>query len=148
MVDVRFIGWAGYQLAPCSTTSSGICGYGIIEIEPGFQIIATPVEYGYWSTTEHKHIHDGATVATIYNYIDQQISDVYGVQSNTMVEVYNTLVGGQGNYWNFVPGVTNPLSPHNFNLSYYDSGANSHEIVGYFVKSIHPTTFTITWGEL
>ena len=146
-MDIRFIGWHGYQLAQCDDTTSGIGGHGVVEIEPGFQMIATPVVYGYWSTTEHKHIHDGSTIATVYNYIDQQISDIYGVPSDTMVEVYNTLIGGQGNYWNFVPGVTNSASPHNFRLSYYDTGSGSQEVTGYYIKSIHPTAFTISWGE-
>jgi len=105
------------------------------------------VIYGYWDTVGHKHIHDNSTIATVYNYIDKQISDVYNVPSNTMVEIYNTLIGGQGNYWNFIPGIINPESPHNFRLSYFDVDANSQEVVGYFIKSIHPTTFTITWGE-
>jgi len=146
-MDTRLIATAGYNFWPC-TTVSGIGGSGIIEIEPGFQIIATPVIYGYWDSSLHKHVHDGITIATVEGYIDNQISDVYGVASNTMVEVYNTLIGGQGNYWNFVPGVTNSFSPHNFQLSYYDAGANSQEAVGYFIKSIHSTTFTISWGKL
>lgn len=146
-MDPRLLITSGYNLWPCDTTVSGIGGSGVIEIEPGFQIISTPVVFGYWSIVEHKHIHDGVTTATVYNYIDQQISDVYGVASSTMVEVYNTLIGGQGNYWNFIPGVIDPNSPHNFRLSYYDPGADSQEVVGYFIKSIHPTTFTITWGE-
>lgn len=146
-MEIRTLAAAGYNLWSSFTTTSGIGGYGIIEIEPGFQIISTPVIYGFWSITEHKHIHDGTTIATVYNYIDQQISDTYGVASNTMIEVYNTLIGGQGNYWNFVPGITDPNSPHNFQLSYYDPGADSQEVVGYFIKSIHPVAFSITWGE-
>ncbi len=146
-MDPRIISAKGYNLWPCTATTSGIGGYGTIEIEPGFQMISTPVVYGYWDTSAHIHVHNTSTVATVYNYIDQQISDLYSVASNTMVEVYNTLVGGQGNYWNFVPGMTNPASPHSFQLSYYDSGSGSQEVTGYFIKSIHSTTFTISWGE-
>lgn len=146
-MDLRFISWAGYELKECDTTVSGIGGHGVIEIEPGFQMIAAPVVYGYWSSVEHKHVHDGSTIAKVKNYIVDQIEDVYGVQANTMVEVFNTLVGGEANYWNFVPNFIDPGSPHNFQLSYYDSGANSQEVTGFYVKSIHPTTFTIIWGE-
>ena len=140
---------ATYNLwSSAETTTSGIGGSGTIEIEPGFQMIATPVIYGYWSTTEHKHIHDDSTIATVYNYIDQQISDVYGVQTSTMIRFFNTLVGGSPIYYNFVPDLTNPADIHNFQLSYYDAGANSQEVTGYFLESIHPTTFTITWGDI
>jgi hypothetical protein len=146
-MDIRYLASYGYQLWPCDVTTSGIGGYGIIEVEPGFQMAAAPVIYGYWDSVSHKHIHDGTTLATVYNYLVLQIEDVYGVPANTMIEVFNTLVGGNSIYWNFVPGVTNPLSPHNFYLSYYDSGADSQEVTGFFIKSIHPTTFSLVWGE-
>lgn len=147
-MNIKYLSSLGYDFWPCDTTVSGIGGYGTIEIEPGgFQMIAIPVVYGWWDSTSHEHIHDGTTVATVNNYVVDQIEDVYGVQANTMVEVFNTLIGGQGNYWNFVPNLTNPASPHNFQLSYYDPGAKSQEVTGFFVKSVHPTTFKIVWGE-
>jgi hypothetical protein len=46
-VDIRFLGWAGYQLASCDATASGIGGYGSIQLEPGWQLISIPVRYGY-----------------------------------------------------------------------------------------------------
>ena len=146
-MNILYLASRGYQLWSCDTTTSGIGGYGVIEVEPGFQMVSTPVIYGFYSSAEHKHIHDGITPATVYNYIVLQIEDVYGVPANTMIEVFNTLVGGQGNYWNFVPGSTNPLSPHNFLLSYYDPGADSQEVTGFFIKSKHPVVFNIFWGE-
>jgi hypothetical protein len=150
-VDIRFISSAGYDLfcTPCteSGTCSGIAG-GYVEVEPGFQMVSLPVTHGWWNSTTHEHVHDGSTVANVYNYVVQQIEDVYGVNANTMIEVFNTLIGGQGNYWNFVPLVTNPASPHNFQLAYFDVGVGVYEYTGFFIKSIHPTNFTIQWGDI
>lgn len=122
-------------------------GSGVIEIEPGFQIISIPITYGYWSTTEHALVHDDTTIATVYNYVVTQIEDIYGVDVNTMVEFFNTLIGGQGYYFNFFPNQTNPLLEHNFRLSYLDIDTGHQEITGFYVYSIHPDTFTIQWGE-
>ena len=151
-MDLRYITTAGYDFftEPCTesgTTSSGIDG-GYIDIEPGFQMISIPITYGFWNSTTHEHVHDGTTIATVYNYIVQQIEDIYGVNGDTMIEVFNTLVGGQGNYWNFVTGVTNPASPHNFQLAYLDPGAGGYEYTGFFIKSIYFTNFTIQWGDV
>lgn len=131
---------------PCPTVSG--VGGGYVDIEQNWQMLSLPVRWGFWSSTEHRHIHDGVTPATIYNYVIVQIEDLYGVSADTMVEVCNTLIGGQGNYWNFVPGITNPLSPHNFQLSYFDPGAGDYEYTGFFIKSIHSTSFTIQWGDV
>ncbi len=147
-MEIRTLVSAGYNLweGDCVTTS-GIGG-GYLDIEPGFQMISVPITYGYWDSTTHQHVHDDITIATIYNYIIQQMEDIYSVDGDTMIEVFNTLVGSQGNYWNFVPGVTDPASSHNFQLSYYDSGAGGYEYTGFFVKSIHPVSFTIQWGDI
>lgn len=146
-MDIRYISARGYQLWEGDVTSSGITG-GVIEIETGFQLISAPVRWGYWDSTTHTHVHDGTTPATVYNYIIEQIEDIYSVSGDTMVEVFNTLIGGQGNYWNFVVGVTNPGSPHNFKLAYIDSDIGDVEYTGFFIKSIHSTSFTIQWGEV
>jgi len=150
--NIKYLASAGYDLwsEPCivsGTICSGIGG-GYIDIEPGFQMISVPITHGWWSSTAHEHVHDDTTVANVYNYIIQQIEDIYGVDGDTMIEVFNTLIGGQGNYWNFVPGVTNPASPHNFQLAYSDPGAGSYEYTGFFVKSIHSTSFIIQWGDI
>ena len=150
-MDIRFLASAGYDLfcEPC--TESGTCsgiGGGYIDIEPGFQMISIPITHGYWSSVLHEHVHDGSTVANVYNYIVQQVEDIYAVEADTMIEVFNTLVGGQGNYWNFVPGVTNPASPHDFQLAYFDVGVSAYEYTGFFIKSIHPVNFTIQWGDI
>ena len=151
-MDIRTLSSSGYNFwdEPCvisGTTTSGIGG-GYIDIEIGFQMISVPVTHGWWDSTTHEHVHDGSTIANVYNYIVQQIEDIYAVDGDTMIEVFNTLIGGQGNYWNFVPGVTNPASPHDFQLAYYDSGAGGYEYTGFFVKSIHSSAFTIQWGDV
>ncbi len=147
--NIKYISSAGYDFySAVTTTSGGGMDGGYIDIENSWQMLSVPVTHGYWSSIEHKHIHDDVTPATIYNYIITQIEDSYGVNANTMIEVSNTLIGGQGNYWNFVPGVTNPASPHNFNLAYLDTDIGVYEYTGFFVKSIHSSSFVIQWGDI
>lgn len=146
-MEIRTLVAAGYSLWGEECVASGIAG-ATIDVEPGFQMISVPITHGYWDSTTHQHVHDDVTIATVYNYIIQQIEDIYSVDGDTMIEIFNTLVGGQGNYWNFVTGVTNPASPHNFQLAYYDPGASGYEYIGFFVKSIHSTSFTIQWGNV
>lgn len=146
-MDIRSLSTKGYNLWGETCTDTGI-GSGIIEIEPGFQIVSIPITYGYWSVSSHTHVHDGTTPATIYNYVTTQIEDTYGVQARTMVEFFNTLIGGQGYYFTFFPNQTNPLGEYNFELSYLDSGTGYEEITGFYVNSIHHTTFTIQWGDI
>jgi hypothetical protein len=120
---------------------------GYIQIEPGWQLVAIPVRYGYWNIITHDLVHDGSTEAKIKEYIIDQIEDVMGSSASNYIEICNTLIGAQGNYWNFVPNFTNPSSLHNFNLAYYDSGAGSVEYTGFYIKNIHNTNITIKWGE-
>lgn len=117
---------------------------GSIEIEPNrWQMISIPIQYGYWDTSTHKHVHN-SYIAKIKNYVIDQIEDVYGVPSETMVEVINTYVGDNHKMWNYVCGTTIDQSEHNFPLAYIDG--DNIEYCGLWVKSIHPETFTITWG--
>lgn len=146
-MNIKTLSSSGYNLWADDVSSDDCIGNGIIEIENGFQMIGIPIIEGWWNPVTHKHVHNDGTTANVYNYIITQIEDTYGVAADTMIEVCNTLIGGQGSYWNFVPGVTNPLSPHNFQMSYLDSGAGSQEVTGFFIKSIHPTSFTIKWGD-
>jgi hypothetical protein len=142
-MDVRYLGWAGYQLAPCDTTSSGIGGSGSIELEEGWQLIAVPIQYGYWDSTEHKHVHDGTTKARFKNYVFDQITDVHGTG---IVEVANTYPGDLQAFLSYVVGSTPETSPHNFQMVYAD-GPNL-EISGFWIKIIGLNSpYIITWGE-
>lgn len=128
------------------TTSGTSCGSGIIEVEPNrWQLVSIPIKYGYWDSNLHKHIHDDVTIARIKNYVVDQIEDVYGVDANTMVEVFNTYFGDVNKYYNFIPNVTDPLSIHNFELGYQDT--NDTEYTGFWIKSVYDSVFLITWGE-
>ena len=146
-LNIKYISTNGSDFYSASGGGEGIGG-GLIDIEQSWQIISIPLRFGYYNPLIHEHVHDTAVLATVYNYVVLQIEDKFGVPANTMIEVFNTLIGGQGNYWNFVPGVTNPLSPHNFNLCYPDITSINYEVTGFFVKSIHSTNFTIQWGEI
>lgn len=141
-MDIRFLGWAGYQLASCDTTASGIGGYGSIQLEPGWQLISVPVRYGYWSSSTHEHVHDDTTVAKFKNYVLDQIEDLYG---SGAVEVANTYPGDLQAFLSYVVGSTPPTSPHNFQLVYEDG---PHlEISGFWIKMTTTSGIIITWGE-
>jgi len=140
-MDIRFISWNGYQLAPCDSTTSGIGGYGSIQLEPGWQLISIPIQYGYWDGTAHEHVHDDSTVARFENYVMDQIDDLYGGG----VEVANTYPGDLQAFLSYVAGSTPTSSPHNFQLVYADG---PHlEISGFWIKMTTTSGIVITWGE-
>jgi hypothetical protein len=141
-LDIRYLSSAGYQLWPCDTTSSGIGGYGVIELEYGWQLIAAPVSFGYWDSSAHEHVNDGVTIAKFKNYILDQITDLYGAG---IVEVANTYVGDIQTFYSYVVGSTPENSVHNWQLV-YDDGIY-HEISGFWIKIIGlGAPYTITWG--
>lgn len=142
-MDVRFIGWAGYELTYCEeTTTSGI-GSGTIELESGWQLVAIPIEYGYWDSTSHAHVHDDVTRAKFKNYVLDQITDLYGAG---VVSVANTYIGDQQAFYSYVVGSTPESSPNNFQLI-YDDGIH-REISGFWIKIIGGAApYSISWGE-
>lgn len=144
-MDVRLIGWAGYELKGYEeTTSSGVSDSGSIELEFGWQLAAVPVEYGYWDSASHAHVHDGVTRAKFKNYVLDQIADLYGTG---IVEVANTYTGDQQAFYSYVVGSTPESSSHNFQLV-YDDGAN-REISGFWIKIIGgDSPYIITWGNV
>lgn len=141
-MDIRFITWNGYQLAPCDTTASGIGGYGSIQLEPGWQLISIPIRYGYWDTNTHEHVHDDATLAKFENYVLDQIDDLYGPGN---VEVANTYPGDLQAFLSYVAGSTPTGSPHNFQMVYADGPY--YEISGFWIKMTTTSGIVITWGE-
>lgn len=141
-MDIRYISSLGYDFWKEDTTTSGIGGYGSIQIEQGWQMIAVPIQHGYWDDSLHKHIHDDITTAKFENYILDQITDLYGTG---IIEVANTYTGDNQFFWSYTVGSTPEASPHNFNLVYFDSG--NFEIAGFWIKSLSATPFVITWGD-
>jgi len=146
-MDIRFLASAGYDLfcEPC--TESGTCsgiGYGSIQLEYGWQLVAIPIEHGYWSSASHTHVHDEVTVAKFENYVLDQITDLYGAG---VVEVANTYPGDLNAFYSYVVGSTPSTSPHNWQLIYDDSG--NKEISGFWIKIIGGSApYLITWGEV
>ena len=125
------------------TTSSGV-GNGHIELEYGWQLVAIPIKYGYWSSTANKHIHDDITTAKFKNYVLDQIVDKYG---NNIVEVANTYIGDVQAFYSYVVGSTPSSSPHNFNLIYTDTAGD--EITGFWIKIIGSNApYVISWGDV
>ena len=140
-MDVRFTSWAGYQLIDCAATSSGIGGYGTIELEYGYQTLAVPIRYGYWDSTAHEHVHDGTTAAKFKNYILDQITDLYGAD---IIEVANTFPGDLQAFLSYVVGSTPESSDNNFSLVYADT--SNLEIIGFWIKSLSVSPIIISWG--
>lgn len=142
-MEIRTITSVGYNLWSSSSLVGEIGGGGYIQLETGWQIIATPVLYGYWDDTTHTHVHDNVTTAKFENYIYDQIVDLYG---SGKIEVATTFLGDNQFFWGYIPGITPSTSPHNFQLVYIDG--SYQEIAGYWIKSLHSTTMTIQWGDV
>ncbi len=140
-MDVRLVAWAGYELKDYTLISGTGIGGGSVELEEGWQLVSIPVEYGYWSTATHSHVHDGATRAKFKNYVLDQINDTVG---SGLVEVSNTYVGDVQAFYSYVPDVTPDSSEHNWQLV-YDDGIH-REISGFWIKTLSGT-ITIVWGE-
>jgi hypothetical protein len=119
--------------------------FGEIQIESGkWQLIAIPVRFGYWddSVSPGQLVHDGTTVAKINEYVIKQLEDKYGTG---VVSSANTYHGDVDAFYNFIPGTTNPASPHNFQLTYMDS--SRPEVSGFWIKSEHTSDMILEWGE-
>ena len=142
--NIKYISSAGYDFYSTTTTTvSGGIGKGTIQMEDSWQLISIPIQYGYWNSTTHKHIHDDTTVAKFKNYVLDQITDLHGV---SIVEVANTFTGDAQMFYSYVVGSTPESSPHNFSLCYED-GVNK-EFAGFWIKIIGPNSpYTIKWGE-
>lgn len=141
-MDIRCLASVGYNLWPCDATVSGIGGYGTIELEYGWQLVAIPITYGYWDTSTHKHVHDGVTIAKFKNYVLDQITDLYGAD---IIEVANTYPGDLQAFLSYVVGSTPESSPHNWRLVFDDS--INKEISGFWIKSLSSSPIIISWGE-
>ena len=141
-MDVRLISAIGYQLWEGDATASGTDS-GSIELESAWQLISIPIEFGYWDSTAHEHVHDGTTVAKFKNYVLDQIDDLHGTG---VVQIANTFTGDAQMFFSYVVGSTPDGSPHNFSLCYND-GVNK-EFSGFWIRIIGAAApYTITWGE-
>jgi hypothetical protein len=119
---------------------------GEVQIEPEiWQMITIPVVYGYWDTTNHLLVHDGSTIATIKNYVFDQIADNLGSPAQNHISSAHTYIGDNNFFYNYIPNVTNPLSSHNFPLAYADG--DRIEYVAFWIKSINVSPIVIVWGE-
>ena len=146
-MDIRYISTLGYDFYHEEVVCSGIAGSGSIELEYGWNLIAVPVEYGYY-TTASGLVHDETTRAKVENYIVDQIEDLYATATGieNVVEVCNTYIGDNQFFWNYTVGSTPESSPHNFQLV-YDDGVH-REISGFWIKIIGSNApYVIYWGE-
>jgi len=139
-MEIRTISSVGYNLWTDICEEGGV-GSGSIELEYGWQLCAIPVQYGYWDSSSHQHVHDDVTVAKFKNYILDQIEDLYGTGK---VEVANTYVGDVGAFYSYVVGSTPESSIHNWQLTYDDG--SYQEISGFWIKTT-VSGMIISWGE-
>jgi hypothetical protein len=122
---------------------------GEIQIEPGvWQLLAIPQKTGYWDNVLHKMYKDENTISKFENVVITQIEDTYGVQASTVLEVANAYIGDENLFRNYIPGLTSPLSVHNFELVYIDidGGNTREEVTAFWVKSIGATPIILKWG--
>jgi len=144
-MDIRPFVSRSFDLWSPKIITGGMEGFGrgAIQLEQGFQLISIPVQFGWWDSTIHKHVHDGVTIAKFKNYVLDQIIDLYGLH---VVEVANTYTGDQQAFYSYVVGVTPESSPHNFKLVYNDN--DNFEISGFWINIIgDDTPYLISWGE-
>ena len=125
---------------------------GMIEIESNvWQLIAIPIEFGFWDTVQNKLVHDNATKATIENYVLAQLSYKYGKPARDLVEVANAYYGDENEFRSYVPGHTPASSKDNFPLVYSDvdprGGITYSEITGFWIKSKHNVNMILKWGS-
>ncbi len=121
---------------------------GTIQIEPErWHLLAIPIKYGYWDNTTHKLVHDSITIARIKNYVMDQLEDIYSTPPETLIEVANSYPGDRNAFFNYVPGLTNPTSEHNFPLINIDLDGPYGETAGFWIKSIHDDLLLINWGK-
>jgi hypothetical protein len=91
---------------------------------------------------------DENTISKFENVVITQIEDTYGVQASTVLEVANAYIGDENLFRNYIPGLTSPLSVHNFELVYIDidGGNTREEVTAFWVKSIGATPIILKWG--
>ena len=133
---------------------AGAClSSGLIEVDPDrWQIIAIPMEYGFWDKTQSKIVNDGVTRSKFLNVVIDQIEDVYNVPASDLMIVANAYIGSINQFYNFVPGLVTESSVHNFPLVYLDddflTGDNiKKEITGFWIKA-KEMPFKIKWEIL
>ena len=126
---------------------------GMIEVEADvWQLCAIPMTTGIWSKTSHKIIKSEKK-STIKNVIIDQIEDVYGVNSDTLIKVINGYTGDNNEFRNYIPGLTKDSSIHNFQLVFtdddmdVDDGNTKFEISGFWIKA-KDRNFIIKWGVI
>lgn len=132
---------------PYKGETAGTSFRGTIEIEPGWQMISIPVQYGYFDKTSGTLVHDGTTVARIKNYVMDQIEYITGLPAQSVITAANTYVGDNQFFYNYVPGVTDENSDHNFPLVYFDDNKQSLEVTAFFIHNKLEAKIIIQWGE-
>lgn len=132
-----------------TTGAGGFTGSGSIEIEPNkWQLCAIPVTSGEWANGGFTNLN---VTSTFHNYVVTQLEEKYGTNIGNLIEVANTKTGDSQFYFNYIPNITTPDSPHNFRLIYedYDNDAGDgkvkHEITGFWIKSKTDIPLVIDW---
>jgi len=137
------------MIVPVVDTTGVTSLSGEIEIEPQrWQLIAVPIETGYWDSTSSSIIDDNTTIAKVKNYIVAQIEDKYVMGGETIgdyVEIINTYFGDINAFYTWNAASPPPdSSPNNFPLTYIDGSRKEYAAMWY--KSVTGDTIIIEWG--
>jgi len=79
-------------------------------------------------------------VGNVKEYFVDRLATSYGVAPESLIDICNTYIGGEGRFRSYIPGVTNAATSNNFPLI-YDDGVN-REITGFWVKTFDFTAAT------
>jgi len=134
-----------------SLDSTSCIQFGEIQLEEDrWQLISVPQRFGYWDSVTHKIVNDNVTVATVKNFIVEQLEDKYVTGAETIgdyVETINTYIGDVNAFYTWNSSAPPPdSSPHNFPLIYNDNGRE--EICGIWVYTRMPgTDMILEWDN-
>ena len=114
---------------------------GIIQLQPGWQLVAIPTVHGYWNSSTGSITKDN-TPSTVSNYLLDQLAFKLGIDKsllNQHIQVCIAYRGGKLSQ-NMVVGFTPETSVNNFQLSYIDDVNLKLEFTAFWVKVISPLT--------
>ena len=119
---------------------------GKLIIQPGWQMVTIPIQYGYFDKQRGILIHDNATLAKIKNYVMDQIEFIIGYPLNSFIEIAKCYTGNENAFLSYIPGLTKDNSFNNFYLAKDDATGLGLEYVPFWIKSLYTEPIVINWG--
>ena len=119
---------------------------GKLIIQPGWQMVTVPIQYGYFDKNRGILIHDNVTLTKIKNYVMDQIEFILGDSADKFIEIAKCYTGNENAFLSYIPGLTKLSSMNNFYLAKNDISNIGLEFVPFWIKSIHTEPIVIDWG--